>query len=471
MTDVRDVVLIGAGIMSTTLGVLLGRLRPDWRVTVVERLAEAGLESSAAWNNAGTGHAGLCEFNYSPRRPDGTVDVSSAVDIAERFTTSLRFWARLVEQDLLGSPGDFIRPVPHMGLGRGADGVAYLRARHEALRGHPLFAGQEFCDDPAELATWLPLVFDGRSDRSPVAVTRSAQGTDVDFGVLTRRLLAVMRRQGATVRLRREVESLRHRDGLWHVALRGGEVLRARFVFVGAGGATLPLLQSAGVPEVRGLGVFPISGRFLRTSKPELVAAHRAKLYGHAAPGAPPISVPHLDRRVVDGREHLLFGPFAAFSPRFLTRGRLTDLVRSVRPDNVPTLLAAARDNRDLMGYLVRQVAQSDRARLASLRDFVPSARAQDWEPVTAGQRVQLLRTTNGRGKLVGFGTEVLTSAGGSLGALLGASPGASTAVSTVVDVLAACFPDQIGGWRARLREQALADLAHARAVLGLETA
>ncbi|MET0764848.1 MAG: malate dehydrogenase (quinone) [Blastococcus sp.] len=481
----RDVVLIGGGVMSATLGLLLSELQPDWRITVVERLPQAGLESSSAWNNAGTGHAGLCEFNYTPRRADGSVDASSAVRIGEQFLMSLQFWAHLVEQGLIGPPEAFIRAVPHVGFGRGPDGVAYLRARFEALRDEPLFAGLEFSDDAAVLAEWSPLMFGDRPEGEPVAATRAPQGTDVDFGVLTRQLLSALQGRGADVRLSTEVTSLRRRGERWHVQIRDRATgarsrLRAPYVFVGAGGGTLPLLQKARVPEVRRYGVFPISGQFLRTSEPELVAAHRAKAYGHAAPGAPTISVPHLDHRTVDGREYLLFGPFAAFSPRFLTQGRWSDLIRSVRPGNLPVLLASARDNRSLIGYLVGQLRQSAGARMAALRAFVPRARAADWELITAGQRVQVLKRVDGRGTMVGFGTEILTSAGGSLAALLGASPGASTATSTMVDVLAACFPERMPTWASRLRsiappvgdmEPAAVDaaVAHARAVLGVD--
>ena len=451
-----DIVLVGGGVMSATLGVLLSEVEPDWRILVVERLDEPGLESSGAWNNAGTGHAGLCEFNYTPRLPDGTVDVSNAVRIGEQFVSSLLFWARLVEDGVLGPPEAFIRSVPHLGFGHGADGVAYLRARWEALRGHPLFSGLEFSEDPEVLASWLPLMFEGRTGNEPVAATRAAQGTDVDFGVLTRQLLSALQQRGGVVRTRQEVTALRRRGEIWQVKVRDRGTrqrrrLRAPYVFVGAGGGTLPLLQSAGVPEVRRYGAFPISGQFLRTDRPELVAAHRGKVYGHAARGTPAISVPHLDLRVVDGQESLLFGPFAAFSPRFLTRGRMTDLVRSVRPGNVPVLVAAARDNRSLMSYLVRQVTQSADARAAALRRFVPSARADDWTLITAGQRVQVLKKTGGRGTMVGFGTEIVTSAGGSLAALLGASPGASTAASTMLDVLAASFPQRMPEWAPRL--------------------
>ena len=454
----HDVVLVGGGIMSATLGALIGELEPGWRIAVVERLDQPGLESSGAWNNAGTGHAGLCEFNYTPRRDDGSVDATRAVEIGEQFATSLVFWAHLVERGVLGDPEDFLRPVPHLGFGRGAAGVAYLRARWEALRDHPLFADLEFSDDRAVLAGWAPLMFGDRPDAEPVALTRSTRGTDVDFGVLTRRLLAALQARGAVVRTGHEVTSLRREAGAWHVDVRDRRAgirrrLRAPYVFVGAGGGTLPLLQRAGVPEIRRYGAFPISGQFLRTSRADLVAAHHAKVYGHAAPGAPAISVPHLDHRTVEGGEYLLFGPFAAFSPRFLRTGRLTDLPRSVRPANLPVLLASARDNRALMTYLVGQVAQSQGTRLAALGGFVSEVRGEDWDLVTAGQRVQVLKMSGGRGAMVGFGTEIVTSAGGTLAALLGASPGASTAASAMVDVLAASFPGRMAEWTPRLRE------------------
>ncbi|MDT0277568.1 malate dehydrogenase (quinone) [Blastococcus goldschmidtiae] len=453
-----DAVLIGGGVMSATLGTLLGELEPGWRIAVVERLDEAGSESSSAWNNAGTGHAGLCEFNYTPRRADGSVDVSQAVAIGEQFAASLVLWAHLVSAGRIGEPQDFIRPVAHAGFGRGPDGVAHLRARWAALRGHPLFAGTEYSEDRAQLADWLPLMFGDRPDDGPVAVTRSTQGTDVDFGVLTRRLLTALRSHGADVRLGQQVTSLERDGEAWDVGVRDRRTgapgrLRAPYVFVGAGGGTLPLLQQARVPEVRRYGAFPISGRFLRTADPDLVAAHGGKVYGHAAPGAPTISVPHLDHRTVEGREHLVFGPFAAFSPRFLRTGRLSDLLRSVRPGNLPVLAASARDNRSLMAYLVRQLAQTSEGRLDALRTFVPRVEADDWELVTAGQRVQVLKMSGGRGAMVGFGTEVVTSAGGSLAALLGASPGASTAAATMVDVLATSFPGRMAAWAPRLAE------------------
>ncbi|WP_017975510.1 malate dehydrogenase (quinone) [Actinopolyspora halophila] len=483
----RDAVIIGGGIMSATLSVLFSEVQPDWRIAVVEQLDEVGLESSDARNNAGTGHAGLCEFNYTPRRSDGTVDASSAVRIGEQFATSLVFWARLVERGALGPPETFIRSVPHLGFGSGADGVAYLRARWEALRDHPLFADMEFSDSPAEVASWMPLMAEGGRGDKPMALTRTGQGTEVDFGVLTRQLLSVLEERGGTVRMRQQVTSLRRLGAEWQVETRDrgtGQLRRLRtpYVFVGAGGGTLPLLQSARIPETRRYGAFPISGQFLRTDRPDLVAAHRGKVYGHAEPGAPAISVPHLDLRVLDGRESLLFGPFASFSPRFLSHGRLTDLPRSVHLGNLPVLLTSVRDNRSLVAYLVRQVTQSAEARMAALRRFVPAARADDWTLITAGQRVQILKRIGGRGTMAGFGTEIVTSAGGSLGALLGSSPGASTAVSTMLDVLATSFPQRMPEWASRLdrlvpsaqmmREpdpgRTTEEVARARRVLGL---
>lgn len=451
-----DVVLVGGGVMSATLGVLLRRVRPDWSILVLERLDGLGLESSSAWHNAGTGHAGLCEFNYTPLDGAGSIDVSSAVAVNEQFQLSRQLWARLAEEGALGDPAGFIRSVPHFGFAHGAEGVEHLRLRHEALRAHPLFEGMEFTRDRAVMARWLPLMFGDRPEGEPVAVCRTRGGTDVDYGVLTRRLFAALARDGVEVRTGHEVRSLSRDGGAWRLRVRGeggGHDVRGAFVFLGAGGGTLPLLQSAGVPETRAYGGFPISGRFLRTARPELLARHHAKVYSHAEPGAPSLSVPHLDTRVVDGRPYLMFGPFAAFSPRFLKRGRLTDLPRSVTRGNAGTLLGAARGNLDLLRYLVGQLAQTSSGRLRALRRFVPDARPSDWELITAGQRVQVVKRVDGRGSIAGFGTEVVTSAHGGLAALLGASPGASASVAIMLDVLERAFPDRLPDWRPALQD------------------
>ncbi|MFI7610455.1 malate dehydrogenase (quinone) [Nonomuraea terrae] len=452
-----DVVLVGGGIMSATLGVLLRRAQPDWSILVLERLDGLGLESSSAWNNAGTGHAGLCEFNYTPLTGAGSIDVGSAIAVNEQFQLSRQLWARLVEQGTLGDPAGFIRPVPHFGFAHGAAGVEHLRLRYEALREHPLFDGMEFTRDREVMARWLPLMFGGRRDGEQVAVCRTRGGTDVDYGVLTRRLFAALERDGVEVRTGHDVRALRHDRKSWRLRVRDlagsrDYVVGGSFVFLGAGGGTLALLQSAGVPETRDYGGFPISGQFLRTADPELIARHHAKVYSHAEPGAPSLSVPHLDTRVVDGRTYLMFGPFAAFSPRFLKRGRLTDLPRSVNSRNVGTLLGAARTNADMLRYLVGQLAQTRGGRFRALRRFVPDARPGDWDVITAGQRVQVVKRVNGRGAIAGFGTEVVTSAHGGLAALLGASPGASASVGIMLDVLERGFPDRLPAWRPALQ-------------------
>ncbi|TJY69149.1 malate dehydrogenase (quinone) [Arthrobacter sp. CAU 1506] len=450
-----DVVLIGAGIMSTTLGALLNELEPTWSIALLEGLGEAGLESSHPWNNAGTGHAGLCEFNYTPRRPDGSVDPGSAISINEQFQASLQYWAHLVETGHLTEPASFIRTVPHFGFARGADGVDYLRARHRALSGHPLFDGTVYSDVPEQLAQWLPLMFADRQSGPAVAVTRNAGGTDVNYGAIAARLATALSESGCLVGYRHRVTNLRQAGQHWMLDVEtpsGHRRLRAKHVFVGAGGGTLPLLQKAGIPEIRGYAGFPISGRFLRTDNPALVSRHRAKVYGHAASGTPSVSVPHLDLRIVGGREYLLFGPFAAFSPRFLKTGALSDLPRSVTPGNLGTLLSAAGTNASLVSYLVRQILQSVDGRLAALREFVPQADGADWELLTAGQRVQTVKRVGGHGSITGFGTEVVVSAGGTLAGLLGASPGASASVSILLEVLRACFPTRFEGWQRTLR-------------------
>jgi malate dehydrogenase (quinone) len=453
-----DALLIGAGIMSATMATLLARLEPEWRLCLVERLDGVALESTDAWNNAGTGHAGLCEFNYTPQTADGDVDVSKARVINEQFQVSRQFWAHLVETGVVGPPESFVHPVPHMSFGKGARGVAYLRKRYERLADDPLFAGMRMSEDPTTLADWLPLMFQGRPAGEPVAVSRSDRGTDVDYGSLTRQMVHALTGSGTQVHTGEEVVAIRRSpDGGWLVRSRNRDTRRrttrsARFVFVGAGGGTLPLLQMTGIPEAREYAGFPISGQFYCTDVPEVVAGHHAKVYGAAAEGAPPLSVPHLDARHVDGRSYLLFGPYAAFSPRLLKRGRNTDLVRSITRANIGVLLRAAWDNRGLVGYLVKQVVQSDERRFAALREFVPSADRRDWRLITAGQRVQVMKRVGRRGEILGFGTEAVIAHDRSLAGLLGSSPGASSAPSVMLEVLGACFPDREEAWADRLR-------------------
>ncbi|WP_291048103.1 malate:quinone oxidoreductase [Herbiconiux sp.] len=452
-----DVVLIGGGIMSATLGTMIRRLQPDWSILVFEKLSEVAQESSNPWNNAGTGHAALAELNYMPEAPDGSLEASKAININEQFQVSRQFWASLVTDGVLPDPENFINPTPHMTFVRGEANVDYLRRRYELLREEPLFAGIEFSDDPRVIYTWAPLLVRERVKGETIAATRFESGTDVDFGSLTSNLFDYLRSTGADIRLETEVKKLKkQKDGTWTISVRervGNTPLsvNAKFVFVGAGGHALPLLQKSGIPEIKGFGGFPISGQFFRTDNPAVVAQHNAKVYGKAAVGAPPMSVPHLDTRVVDGQSSLLFGPYAGFSPKFLKRGSWLDLPRSIRLHNLGPMLAVARDNGDLMKYLIGELLASKKKKLAALREFMPTAKAEDWYLITAGQRVQVMKKDAKKGGVLQFGTEVITSADGSIAGLLGASPGASTAVPIMIDLVARCFPEQYPVWEKKL--------------------
>lgn len=458
-TSPVDVVLIGGGIMSATLGSLIQRLQPDWVIRIYEALGEVAQESSNPWNNAGTGHAALCELNYMPEAADGTVDPAKAVSINEQFQLSRQFWASLVKAGELPEASTFINTTPHMTFVRGHDNVEYLRKRYEALKPQPLFADLLFSDEQEQIAEWTPLLIKGRNPKTPVAATRTPAGTDVDFGSLTRALIDSMVGKGAQLFLNHKVKGIKKtRNGLWRVKVRHlvgntPHQVDARFVFVGAGGGALRLLQGSGIPEIRGFGGFPISGQFLRTTNPRIVAQHDAKVYGKASVGAPPMSVPHLDRRMVDGEPSLLFGPYAGFSPKFLKSGSWWDLPGSVRPHNLWPMLAVARDNFDLMKYLVGELLATRAKKLRALQTFMPSAKDGDWELITAGQRVQVMKKDASRGGVLQFGTEVVASEDGSIAGLLGASPGASTAVPIMLNLLQRCFPSQYDGWEPKLRE------------------
>lgn len=448
-----DVVLIGGGIMSATLGTLLKKIQPDWTIQIFERLGDVALESSNPWNNAGTGHAALCELNYTPQRADGSIEISGAVKVNEQFQLSRQFWAHLVESGMIPDPTSFINPTAHMSFVWGADNVTYLRKRYEALSAHPLFAGMEYSEDAAVIRSWAPLLIPGRAKSQPIAATRTDAGTDVEFGALTRALLGFLTDSGVTLTTNTSVTNLsRDKDGLWNVSLRREigrtpSSVKARFVFVGAGGYALGLLQKSGIKEIRGFGGFPVSGEFLRTDNPEVVARLSAKIYGKASVGSPPMSVPHLDLRMVDGSPSLLFGPYAGFSPKFLKTGSVLDLFASIRWHNLIPMLAAGLSNLGLVKYLIGQLAASSQTKFEALQDFFPNADPDDWYAITAGQRVQVIKKDARKGGVLQFGTEVVASADGSIAGLLGASPGASTAVPIMLDLLERCFPTKIAEW------------------------
>lgn len=454
-----DVALIGGGIMSATLAALIKQLQPNWSIQIFERLSEVAEESSNPWNNAGTGHAGLCELNYMPEAADGSVEPSKAVAINEQFQVSLQFWSYMVAGKLLDDPKTFINPTPHMTFVWGEKNVDYLRRRFEVLKGEPLFAGMEFSTDPKVIAKWAPLLIDGRTGDEPIAATRITSGTDVDYGSLTKQLFDYAVKEGASLKTGAQVVSLRKLNNKhWRIKYRDmagntPHFISAKFVFVGAGGGALSLLQSSGIPEAKGFGGFPISGEFLRTSNPEIVARHQAKVYGKASVGAPPMSVPHLDTRVVDGETSLLFGPFAGFTPKFLKQGSWFDLPGSIRFNNIFPMLAVAVTNLDLLKYLIGELLASPHKRLAALQEFMPEAKFDDWHLITAGQRVQVMKKDSKKGGVLQFGTEVIAAADGSIAGLLGASPGASVSVPVMLDVLKRCFPQEFSGWEPKIKK------------------
>jgi malate dehydrogenase (quinone) len=454
-----DVLLVGAGIMSATLSTLLRLVEPEWSITLVERLDGAAAESSGPWNNAGTGHSALCELNYTPEQPDGSIDITKAVKVNEEFQISRQFWSYAAQNGVLTDVRSFLNPIPHASFVQGAGQADFMRRRREALARNPLFGSIELIEDPDEFARRLPLMSAGRKFSEPVSLNWAQDGTDLDFGSLTKQLIGYGVRHGAEVLFGHEVRDLnRESDGSWTVKLRNnrtgaGSKINARFVFIGAGGDALRLLQKSGIPEVKGYGGFPVSGKFLRTANPALARDHRAKVYGFPAAGAPPMSAPHLDLRIINGKSWLLFGPFAGWSPKFLKQGHLTDLPLSVKPNNLAELLSVAARELNLVRYLVGQLLLSHDERVDSLRAFVPTAAPSDWEMTVAGQRVQVIRPENGgKGKLA-FDTTVLSAADGGIAGLMGASPGASTAVHDMINVLERCFSDRYQSWLPKLKE------------------
>ena len=455
-----DVVLVGAGIMSATLAVLLKELDPGLKLEVVELMDSGAAESSNPWNNAGTGHAGLCELNYTPQAADGSIDIKKAVHINTQFEVSKQFWAYLTKKGTFGSSKSFISPVPHLSFVQGEKGVAYLRKRFETLSKHHAFSDMRYTEDRNQMAEWMPLMMPGRPLDEKIAATRVQNGTDVNFGALTNQLLSHLTSSAdAHVKYSKRVTGLKRNGTGWTVSIKdvnsgNSREVDAKFVFLGAGGAALPLLQASGIEESKGFGGFPVSGQWLRCDNPEVVKHHQAKIYSQAAVGSPPMSVPHLDTRVVDGKKSLLFGPYAGFTTKFLKHGSFLDLPLSVRAGNIGPMLAVARDNMDLTKYLVSEVMQSMEQRLESLRRFYPQAKAEDWRLEVAGQRVQIIKKDPKKGGVLQFGTELVAAKDGSLAALLGASPGASVTVSIMLELIERCFPTKAAGeWAAKLHE------------------
>jgi len=456
-----DVVLVGGGVMSATLGMMLRQLDPSMKIVMLERLDHVAHESTDGWNNAGTGHAGYCELNYTPQTEDGDVAIERALQINAQYEVSLQFWSHLVEQGMLPEPSKFINRTPHQSFVWGEKDVAFLKRRYERLSAHHLFSDMEYTESPRDLEEWMPLVIQGRDPMQRVAATRIRHGSDVDFGSLTRNMVEYLQSQpNFELMLGSPVHYIDQRDnGRWKVRVKNqhtGELtkLETDFVFLGAGGGALPLLQKSGVDEARGYGGFPVSGQWLVCRKPDVVERHHSKVYGKAPIGAPPMSVPHLDTRIINGEPALLFGPFAGFTTRFLKQGSIFDLFGSVRTTNLKPMLSVSKSNMDLTRYLIGEVFQSHSDRVEALRNFFPEAEEGNWELRDAGQRVQIIKQAEDGGGKLEFGTEIVASKDGTLAALLGASPGASTAANAMISVIERCFPEKIktDDWQARMK-------------------
>lgn len=458
----QHITLIGAGIMSATLGILLKELNPNFSISIYERLPQVAAESSDAWNNAGTGHSAFCELNYTTENSDGAIDISKAIKIASAFELSKSFWAYLVNNQYFTQPETFINNVPHMSFVWGAEHTAFLKKRYEAMRQNPLFADMQFSQDFKILQQWIPLVMEGRPVDEAVAATKMNMGTDVNFGNLTRVLFQHLNSlPGVELFLSHEVRDLKKQeDGTWLIEYRNLVFKEdyerfTDFVFIGAGGGSLPLLDKSDIEEAKGYGGFPISGQWLVCNNEAVIQQHQAKVYGKASVGAPPMSVPHLDTRIIDDKKALLFGPFAGFSTQFLKNGSYFDLPASIELDNILPMLGAGIHNLSLTRYLIQQVTLSQQDRIDALKAYYPNAHSSDWELATAGQRVQVIKKDDKEWGKLEFGTELVHSADGSLAALLGASPGASTSVSAMLDVLNSCFPQlmQTKEWVQKLEQ------------------
>lgn len=454
-----DVILIGGGIMSATLGTLLKELSPDKEIKIFEKLEQSGEESSNVWNNAGTGHSALCELNYTKEGKEGSVDITKAIKINEQFQVSKQFWAHLVRTGQLENPSNFIQSVPHMSFVKGIFNVKFLKNRVAALKENILFEKMDITEDREKIKEWVPLMVEGRTSHVPIALSRDESGTDVNFGALTKKLISNLKERNVEVSYKQEVENIEKLDnGKWKVTVKDlnsgqSHTYESEFVFIGAGGASLPLLQKTGIKQSKHIGGFPVSGLFLRCTNKDVIEKHHAKVYGKASVGAPPMSVPHLDTRFVNGECALLFGPFAGFSPKFLKTGSNLDLIRSVKPNNLLTMLSAGVKEIDLTKYLVSQLMLKHEDRMNDLRVFVPNAKDEDWEVIVAGQRVQVIKDTEDSKGNLQFGTEVITSDDGSLAALLGASPGASTAVDIMLDLLQRCYGNEFKNWIPKIKE------------------
>lgn len=437
-----DYFLIGAGIMSTTLAILLKNIYPNSSITISEKLSLGGLESSHALNNAGTGHAGYCELNYTPIDSDNKIDITKAIKVNNAFTRSTELWDYLIDKKLI--KGDFKSQMPHYTFVSGQEDVNYLSLRYDAMKNDSRFSTIEFSADFDEISKWLPLITEGRDRSIPIAATKADIGTDIDFGKLTGYYIKLLKKMGVKINTHKEIVDLYKHNGKWYIIEKDKFTdsltkIETGFVFIGSGGSSINLLEKSRIPEGRHYGGFPVSGEWLVCDNPDIVNKHNAKVYGKASVGSPPMSVPHLDTRLIDGQKCLLFGPYAGLTTKFLKFGSKYDFFKSINIYNIRTMISAGIRNIPLTKYLLGEILKSPDDKFKTLLEYYPNANKDDWKPLEAGKRVQIIKNVDGKG-VIEFGTEIVSSSDGSLACLLGASPGASTAVKIMVDLLNQCF-------------------------------
>jgi len=239
-------------------------------------------------------------------------------------------------------------------------------------------------------------------------------------------------------------------DGRWLVSTKSvstgtgiGKYL-TKFVFVGAGGWALLMLQKAGIPQVRGYMALPVTGDWAICQNPQVVKQHHVKVYAPGAPGAPPMSMPHLDYRTIAGKEALLFGPFGSITFKFLRYGSNFDALKALKCHNICSTIGALSKNLSLAVMLMKDVFKSGAGKLRDVRHYYPEANPEDWTLIPAGVRAQIIKKDPKSGKgMLQFGTEVVTNDEGTIVGLLGASPGASTCVTVALDTLEKCFSNK----------------------------
>lgn len=457
-----DLICAGAGIMSATLALMIKLIDPHKKILIFERLNEVSQESSAAWNNSGTGHSGFCELNYTPEQQDGSIDISKAVKIFNQFERSKQFWAYLAENGFVDNPENFIRPVPHHAWVRGQKQVDFLKKRFDAMKKHAAFGSMYFTDDPETMKQWFPLIMQQRDNDESMAATRMEEGTELNFENITKIYFDILEKQFyCPVIKNTEVKHIHRKErNTWQIKVKNRKTdekaeLTANKVFIGAGGDALLLLEDVDVEEGHGYGGFPVSGEWLICKNRSVIEKHHAKVYTKAGMDAPPMAAPHLDTRHINGKKELMFGPFAGFSTKFLKEGSWLDLAESIEFDNIPSYWGAFWKNLDLTRYLIGQITKDHEDRMKDLRTFIKDARSDEWELKVAGMRVQVIKRDPEKGGILEFGTDVVYSKDGSLSALLGASPGASTAVDIMLNVIAKTFPEEIKSdkWQQKLTE------------------